>query len=192
MCVSVDGGVVCVEGWGDYPCCYQRQAAIHSSWNERFSSVTKQFLCFHGAIIMSKSQRKQRGERKKKKKINVPHHQQQSQPSRQPPCKYTRQHIHSQTQGDRPKICPCDLNLFIWFFFFFFLTEISGHQESAPWVFLLTAGACLKTVMTLRGKNGEVFHLCVTLMQPAGPGQTDYIYRSCLWWVGRAEFNLFS
>lgn len=53
----------------DYPCCYQQQAAIHSRWNERFSSVTKQFLCFHGAMILSKSHRKQKhwGGGKKKK-----------------------------------------------------------------------------------------------------------------------------
>lgn len=46
----------------DYPHCYQQRAAIHSSWNERFSSVTKQFLCFHGAMILSKSHRKQKHE----------------------------------------------------------------------------------------------------------------------------------
>lgn len=49
----------------DYPCCYQQRASIHSNRNERFSFVTKQFLCFHGAMILSKSQRKQRGGEKK-------------------------------------------------------------------------------------------------------------------------------
>lgn len=49
----------------DYPCCYQQRAFIQSNRNERFSFVTKQFLCFHGAMILSKSQRKQRGGEKK-------------------------------------------------------------------------------------------------------------------------------
>lgn len=62
VCVSVRAG----ESVCDYPCCYQQQSSIQSNWNERFSFVTKQFLCFHGAMILSKSQRKQRGGEKEK------------------------------------------------------------------------------------------------------------------------------
>lgn len=102
----------------DYPCCYQRQAAIHSGWNERFSSVTKQFLCFHGAMILSKSQRKQRrwrgGEGVEKKKINVPHHPTTAG------CHHVSTHaytcIHRQWGGkiEKKKSCICYMNLVIW------------------------------------------------------------------------------
>lgn len=52
------------------------------------------------------------------KKINVPLHQQQSQPSRLPPYKRTRQHMHTQTVGDTkrekvaltPSICLLDFS----------------------------------------------------------------------------------
>lgn len=59
-CFTVSYMDVCVRVC-DYPRCYEREAAIHFGCNKRFSSVTKQFLCFHGAMILSKSQRKQRG-----------------------------------------------------------------------------------------------------------------------------------
>lgn len=40
-------------------------SSFSSSWKKRFSSVKKHFLCFHGAIIMSKSHRKKGVEKKK-------------------------------------------------------------------------------------------------------------------------------
>lgn len=73
-----------------------------------------------------------------RKKINVPHHQQQSQPSRLPPYKYTLQHMHTHTVGNTKseKSCPCAFNLFI-----FPLKEV---DNSKSWIFLIIAGECLK------------------------------------------------
>ena len=110
----------------DYPCCYQRQAAIHSGWNERFSSVTKQFLCFHGAMILSKSQRKHGGGGGEKKN--------QCPPSPTASlslagCRHASTHtntcIHRQweTQKQR-KSCRCDVNCKCLIFF----TKGSGQQ----------------------------------------------------------------
>ena len=119
----------------DYPCCYQRQAAIHSGWNERFSSVTKQFLCFHGAMILSKSQRKQRGEKKKNQCPPSP-----TASLSLAGCRHASTHtntcIHRQWETQKQmKSCLCDVNC-KYLIFFFSPKEV---DSSISWIFLIIA-----------------------------------------------------
>lgn len=79
------------------------------------------------------------------KKINVPHHQQQSQPSRLPPSKYTRQHMHTQAVGDRKKKVAPATKICLFDFF----TEGSGQQYIVD--IFGNSGRMLEKVMTQRG-----------------------------------------
>ena len=153
VCVAGKGAQVCAY---DYPCCYQWQAAIHSGWNERFSSVTKQFLCFHGAMILSKSwcydsvkipEKIEGGE----KKINVPPITSSSL-SLAGRCHAhahanTCMHGQCKTQKQRNKLA-------LWLqyvYSIFFLSDGDGRLLALCWIFWGNSRKVLEKVTILRG-----------------------------------------